>query len=134
GSVIALRALASTHLLQGKFPAGGWGALLLTVGLGLVLGIRHSTDPDHVVAVSTIVSRQRSVGQGAMIGAVWGIGHTLTIFAVGSAIILFRIAIPARIGLAMEFLVALMLILLGVLNLSGLLPRLRARFALKGNN
>jgi len=134
GSVIAFRAFAGSHLAQGQFPAGGWGALLLTVGLGLVLGIRHSTDPDHVVAVSTIVSRQRSVGQGAMIGAVWGIGHTLTIFAVGSAIILFRIAIPARMGLAMEFLVALMLIVLGVLNLTGLLPRVRGWLAAKGNN
>ena len=49
------------------------------------LGMRHSTDPDHVVAVSTIVSRERSVKQGAVIGMMWGFGHTLTIFIVGAA-------------------------------------------------
>ena len=56
-----------------------------------------------------------------MIGVLWGVGHTLTIFVVGSAIILFGLAIPPRVGLWMEFLVALMLILLGVLNLTGAL-------------
>ena len=129
GGVLAARGLSATHMLrQLSSPGAGWGAFLLTVLLGFILGIRHSTDPDHIVAVSTIVSRNRSLRNGAMIGAVWGMGHTLTIFVVGSAIILFRITIPARIGLGMEFLVALMLILLGVLNLSGLMPRLRARF------
>jgi len=91
--------------------------------------MRHSTDPDHVVAVSTIVSRQRSVRQGALIGAMWGVGHTLTIFVVGSAIILFGIAVPPRLGLSMELIVAFMLILLGALNLTGLLPRIRSRFS-----
>lgn len=129
GCVLAERGLGATHVLREfRFPGAGWGAFLLTVLLGFVLGIRHSTDPDHIVAVSTIVSRDRSLRNGAMIGAVWGVGHTLTIFVVGSAIILFRITIPPRIGLGMEFLVALMLILLGILNLTGLLPRVRARF------
>src|SRR5438552_18058432 len=99
------------------------------VALVLFLGIRLSTDPDHVVAVSTIVSRQRSVRQGALIGAMWGVGHTLTIFVVGSAIILFGIAVPPRLGLSMELIVAFMLILLGALNLTGLLPRIRSRFS-----
>ena len=130
GCVLAHRGLSATHVLrQLSSPGAGWGAFLLTVLVGFVLGIRHSTDPDHIVAVSTIVSRDRSLRTGAIIGAVWGIGHTLTIFVVGSAIILFRITIPPRIGLGMEFLVALMLILLGLLNLTGLLPRLRARFS-----
>ncbi|RXH58881.1 sulfite exporter TauE/SafE family protein [Granulicella sibirica] len=99
------------------------------VGLGLFLGMRHSTDPDHVVAVSTIVSRERSVGQGAFIGMMWGLGHTLTIFIVGAAIILFKLTIPPRLGLSMEMAVAAMLILLGVLNLTGVLQRLTERFA-----
>ena len=130
GCVLAERGLSATHVLRELSPRGaGWGAFVLTVLVGFVLGVRHSTDPDHIVAVSTIVSRDRSLRNGAMIGAVWGIGHTLTIFIVGSAIILFRITIPPRIGLGMEFLVALMLILLGLLNLTGLLPRLRARFS-----
>jgi len=89
--------------------------------LGLFLGMRHSTDPDHVVAVSTIVSRQGSVSSSATIGLLWGLGHTLTIFLVGSAIIIFGVVIPPRVGLSMEFCVALMLILLGVLNLTGVM-------------
>jgi high-affinity nickel-transport protein len=88
--------------------------------------MRHSTDPDHVVAVSTIVSKQRSIRHAGLIGTIWGLGHTLTIFAVGSLIILFGVVIPPRLGLSMEFSVALMLILLGVLNLTGVLQRLTA--------
>ena len=95
--------------------------------LGLFLGMRHATDPDHVIAVSTIVSKQRGVGRAGLIGVIWGLGHTLTIFLVGAAIILFKVAIPARLGLAMELSVGLMLILLGFLNLTGVLQRIMAR-------
>jgi len=102
-------------------------SFLAIVLLGLFLGVRHSTDPDHVVAVSTIVSRERSVRQGALIGLLWGFGHTVTIFMVGSAIILFGLTIPPRLGLSMELAVAGMLILLGILNLTGLLSRLTQR-------
>jgi ABC-type nickel/cobalt efflux system permease component RcnA len=93
--------------------------VLAVIGVGFLLGVRHATDPDHVIAVSTIVSRQRSVRQAGLIGALWGVGHTVTIFLVGAAIILFNLAIPPRIGLAMELAVGLMLILLGILNLTG---------------
>src|SRR6202453_4624468 len=89
--------------------------------LGLFLGMRHSTDPDHVVAVSTIASRQQSLKSSVTIGLLWGLGHTLTIFFVGSAIIIFGVVIPPRLGLSMEFYVALMLILLGILILTGAL-------------
>ena len=85
---------------------------------GFVLGMQHATDPDHVVAVTTIVSRQRSLLSAGGIGAMWGIGHTLTILLVGGAIILFRLAIPPRLGLALELGVAFMLIALGILNIS----------------
>lgn len=85
--------------------------------LGLMLGIRHAVDPDHVVAVSTIATRETSLKHAARIGAMWGVGHTMTIMMVGGAIILLRIAIPPRVGLAMEFSVALMLIVLGLVNL-----------------
>jgi len=86
------------------------------IALGFFLGMRHATDPDHVIAVSTIVSREREIGKSAWIGVFWGIGHTLTIFAVGAAIILFDIAISPRLGLSMELAVGLMLILLGIIN------------------
>jgi nickel/cobalt exporter len=124
GRALMTTGIGASFLAQAKLPSF-IGVLLL----GLFLGMRHSTDPDHVVAVSTIASRERSVGQGALIGMLWGVGHTLTIFVVGSAIILFGLVIPPRVGLSMEFSVALMLILLGVLNLTGALRWLSARFS-----
>lgn len=85
--------------------------------LGFFLGMRHATDSDHVIAVTTIVSRQRTIGSAALTGIYWGIGHSLTLLVVGGAIIFFGIVIPERLGLSLEFCVALMLILLGALNL-----------------
>jgi len=82
--------------------------------LGLVLGMRHATDPDHVIAVTTILSRERRLPVATRIGVVWGLGHTLTVLIVGAGIIVFKIAIPARLGLSMEFAVAVVLILLGI--------------------
>jgi high-affinity nickel permease len=102
---------------------------LAILAIGFFLGMRHATDPDHVIAVSTIVSRERSIGKAAFIGILWGLGHTLTILAVGAAIILFGLAIPARVGLTMEFCVGLMLILLGVLNLSGAMKWMSEKFS-----
>ncbi|HET7439871.1 MAG TPA: high-affinity nickel-transport family protein [Terriglobales bacterium] len=95
--------------------------LLTIVAVGFFLGMRHATDPDHVIAVSTIITREHNVKRSAMIGAAWGVGHTLTILAVGGAIILFKITLPPRLGLAMELAVGVMLIFLGVKNLGGLL-------------
>ncbi|HSY81639.1 MAG TPA: hypothetical protein VK807_07750 [Gemmatimonadaceae bacterium] len=97
--------------------------LLAILSLGFFLGMRHATDPDHVIAVTTIITRQRSVGGAAAIGAVWGVGHTLTILAVGSGIIVFGWVIPPRLGLSMEWTVGVMLVLLGFLNLRGIIPR-----------
>src|SRR5580704_618935 len=96
-------------------------ALLSIIALGFFLGMRHATDPDHVIAVTTIVSRHKSIRHAALIGVFWGVGHTITILVVGSLLILFGIVIPARVGLTMELSVGLMLILLGVLNLSGMM-------------
>jgi hypothetical protein len=89
------------------------------LALGFFLGMRHATDPDHVVAVTTIVAGEGSVGRASRIGALWGVGHTATILVVGAAIILFGLVIPPRLGLAMEFAVAMMLVTLGVLTLTG---------------
>ena len=91
------------------------------LALGFFLGMRHATDPDHVIAVTTIVTRQRDVRKSALIGAFWGIGHTVTIFLVGGAIILFGLVIPPRVGLSMELSVALMLVLLGFMNVRSFL-------------
>src|SRR5260370_37665018 len=98
-------------------------ALLAIVLLGFFLGMRHATDPDHVIAVTSIVSRERTMLHAALIGALWGLGHTVTILVIGSGIILFNLTIPPRLGLSMELSVGLMLILLGVMNLTGLMRR-----------
>ncbi len=129
GGALAWTGLSEVHgLAAGPFE-GSWGTVLAVSGLGLVLGMRHSTDADHVVAISTIVSKQRGILNAALIGSMWGLGHTITIFAVGALIILAGVTIPPRIGLAMEFSVALMLILLGCLNLTGVTARLMRRLS-----
>ncbi len=100
--------------------------LLSIIVIGFVLGMRHATDPDHVVAVTTIVSQQRNLKRAALVGAFWGLGHTVTIFVVGSAIILLNVVIPVRLGLAMELAVGFMLILLGGWSLAGFAQSLRS--------
>ena len=91
-------------------------AFLSVIALGFFLGMRHATDPDHVIAVTTIVSRERQLSKAAWIGVFWGTGHTLTILVIGAAIILFGLVIPPRLGLSMELSVGAMLIVLGVMN------------------
>jgi high-affinity nickel permease len=93
-------------------------SLLSILALGFFLGMRHATDPDHVIAVTTIITRQRRISRAALTGIVWGLGHTMTIFVVGAAIITLGLVIPARIGLSMELPVGLMLIVLGMMNVS----------------
>jgi ABC-type nickel/cobalt efflux system permease component RcnA len=128
GLGIAAKGLLSTGIGSGFLSRGHLVSFIGIVLLGLFLGMRHSTDPDHVVAVSTIVSRERSLRYAALIGMLWGVGHTLTISLVGSATILFNLVIPPRIGLSMELSVAVMLILLGVLNLTGVVRWLTEKF------
>jgi high-affinity nickel-transport protein len=96
-------------------------SFLSILAVGFFLGMRHATDPDHVIAVTTIVSNQRNSMRAALIGAFWGVGHTVTIFVVGAGIILFNLVIPVRVGLSMELSVAVMLIILGLANVAGFL-------------
>jgi nickel/cobalt exporter len=124
GLILTIQALSTLRLGAHLISKERLGPVLIVTGLGLILGMRHSTDADHVVAVSTIVSKQRSIRNAAFIGSVWGLGHTITIFVVGSLIILFGVEIPPRLGLSMEFSVAVMLILLGGLNLTGIMQKL----------
>jgi high-affinity nickel-transport protein len=92
-------------------------AALSVILLGLLFGVQHATDPDHVVAVATIVSRRPRFSSGALIGAFWGVGHTLTIMGVGGAIIFLNLTISHTVGLSLELAVAVMLVLLGALRL-----------------
>jgi ABC-type nickel/cobalt efflux system permease component RcnA len=86
---------------------------LVPLGFGFVLGLKHATEADHLVAVTTIVSEHRSVRRAAAVGALWGLGHTATLFAAGGALILLRVSIPERVRVALELCVALMIVLLG---------------------
>jgi high-affinity nickel-transport protein len=90
---------------------------LAIIALGFVLGVRHATDPDHVVAVTAIAARTRRMTPAALVGVLWGLGHSLTILLVGGAIILFNLAVPPRVGLAFEFAVGLALAIVGAINL-----------------
>ena len=87
------------------------------LGLGLVFGLKHATEVDHVVAVSTIVSEHRNVFRSALVGGLWGVGHTASLIVVGVLVLVFRVAVPLRVANWLELGVALMIIALGVLAL-----------------
>jgi high-affinity nickel-transport protein len=99
--------------------------LLVAFVASLLLGVRHATDGDHVVAITTIVEGNRPLRDATRIGMMWGLGHSCTILVVGGAIILLKVAFTPRLGLSLEFSVAAMLMVLGLLNLrnSGVRPR-----------
>ena len=87
---------------------------LAVLGIGLVFGLRHATEVDHVVAVSTIVSQHKNVLRSAAVGAMWGAGHTAALLVIGALVLSLRVAIPERVSSWLEFGVALMIIGLGI--------------------
>lgn len=97
-------------MLENLGTLSTWAVL----GIGLVFGLKHATEVDHVVAVSTIVSQHKSVWKSAIVGAMWGAGHTLALLVVGVVVLTLRIAIPERVSGWLEFAVALMIIGLGI--------------------
>ena len=70
------------------------GSLVTALGLGMLLGLRHALDADHVAAVSTLVSRERGLIRSCLLGAFWGAGHTLALLGAGIAVIAFKLTIP----------------------------------------
>jgi ABC-type nickel/cobalt efflux system permease component RcnA len=106
--------------METSFTSAGVLALL---GLGLVFGLKHATEVDHVVAVSTIVSEHRSVFRSTLVGGLWGVGHTTALVVVGVIVLVFRAAIPAPVANWLEFGVALMIIGLGLLAMTRVLRR-----------
>ena len=86
---------------------------LAVLGFGFLLGLKHATEADHLVAVTTIVSEQRSVRRSAVVGALWGLGHTASLFAAGVLLIVLQVRVPERVRAALELCVALMIVLLG---------------------
>jgi ABC-type nickel/cobalt efflux system permease component RcnA len=97
----------------GAAPLNSTGVLAV-LGLGLVFGLKHATEADHVVAVSTIVSEHRTLPRAALVGGLWGAGHTAALMAVGAVVLALRVAVPRRTAAWLEFCVALMIIALGV--------------------
>jgi sulfite exporter TauE/SafE len=89
-------------------------SMLATLGFGLVLGLKHATEADHLAAVSTIVSERRSVWQSAAVGALWGLGHTASLLVAGLFVLGFGLLIPERLANFLELAVAIMIIVLGM--------------------
>jgi ABC-type nickel/cobalt efflux system permease component RcnA len=97
---------ADTPSFQGVSALG-------VLGLGLVFGLKHATEADHVVAVSTMVSEHKNLARAALVGGLWGLGHTASLVVVGALVLALRIAIPEYVASWLEFGVALMIIALG---------------------
>ena len=97
--------------------------ILALLGLGLVFGLKHATEVDHVVAVTTLVSEHRSLWRSALVGGLWGAGHTVSIVVVGVLVLVFRVTIPLPVTKWLEFGVALMIVSLGVLAMTRVLRR-----------
>jgi sulfite exporter TauE/SafE len=89
-------------------------SFLSVLTLGFVLGIKHAIEPDHVIAVSTIASQSKKLIRSSIAGVFWGIGHTATLFIVGTILILMKGEIPEKWAMSLEFLVGIMLVYLGL--------------------
>ena len=87
--------------------------IFVVLSIGLIFGLKHATEVDHVVAISTIVSRHRNVFRSAVVGGLWGLGHTVSLLVIGAIVLSLRIAIPEIVSKWLEFAVALMIIGLG---------------------
>ena len=90
------------------------GMIITALAVGFVLGLRHALDPDHIVAVSTIVSECKSLRRSSLVGTFWGIGHTFSLLVVGLAVIALKLNLTERVAAWMEFAVAVMLVALGM--------------------
>lgn len=112
GVGISVEALGSGNVFSEGMLARE--TLYATIGIGFALGLHHALDTDHIVAVSAIVSEQRKWWQSSLVGMVWGLGHTTSLFLVAIAVIFFKLVIPDTLAKSLELCVAFMLIGLGV--------------------
>lgn len=97
--------------------------MLTTLAIGFFLGMEHALDADHVVAVSTMVSRYRGLRRSSLVGIIWGLGHTTTLLLVGLLVLWFKLTIPDRLAASMEFAVGLVLVVLGASVVEGYLTK-----------
>ena len=82
--------------------------------IGFLLGIRHAMESDHVAAVASLVTKSPTMQESILLGSVWGLGHTVTLFAFGLAVLMLDKMIPEHLALALEFIVGFMLVVLGI--------------------
>jgi hypothetical protein len=101
----------------------GTPTVLSTLVFGLIVGLRHAFEADHMAAVSAIATQRKSWIGSSLVGGLWGLGHALSLFVAGAAVLLLQLRIPARAELGLELCVGLMLIGLG----SNALVQLRHR-------
>lgn len=85
-----------------------------TLGFGFLIGLKHATEADHLAAVSTIVTERRSLFASALVGGLWGLGHTISLFIAGIFVLVLNFQISERTEMALEFVVGVMLFLLGL--------------------
>src|SRR2546426_434191 len=89
-------------------------SIVSLLALGFVLGLKHAVEADHLAAVSTLASERRSLLSSSLVGALWGLGHTISLLAAGVAVILLHFKISERTSQGLELCVGIMLVLLGV--------------------
>lgn len=87
--------------------------LIDALALGAVLGVRHALEPDHLAAITTMVSGTDGPRAAARTGAAWGLGHAIAVILLGGALIALGVRVPVRIAIALEVAVAIMLVVLG---------------------
>lgn len=103
--------------IEGNINAAAPTGLLL---LGLITGLRHSMEADHIAAVSTIIAVGKSkLSRAPLLGMMWGVGHTLTLFVAGLIVLMLAVNIPEKISGTLEFGVGIMLVFLGATTLTG---------------
>ena len=88
--------------------------LVASAGFGSLLGVRHALEPDHLAAVATLMTGERSSAKAAWLGACWGLGHTLTLLTAGSMLVVLRVDMPMFASAMFEFGVILMLLGFGL--------------------
>jgi ABC-type nickel/cobalt efflux system permease component RcnA len=88
--------------------------MFYALGLGFLIGMKHAIEADHIAAVASLATRSRDVGETTRLGIAWGIGHTLTLFLVGSVVLALDTVVPETVAGMLEFAVGLMLVGLGI--------------------
>ena len=113
GIALALSLMVATGLVP-QAVSSSWTAWAAAAGLGVAVGLRHAFEPDHVIALATLVTRERSPRSAMRLGVSWGIGHTLSLFTIGAGLTLARRTMPETAAAAFETAVAAMVVVIGV--------------------